>query len=104
MAVEVWPTISKQHALMLMQPRHSKVKVVMAEEVQAVAEETEAANMLEKHLKAMRIQLMALELAVEERNLSMTLEQVEVDHPQSWSRSAGRSSTLEKEAQSQART
>lgn len=44
---------------MLMQPRHSKVKVVMVEEVQAVAEEMEAANMLEKHLKARRIQLMA---------------------------------------------
>ena len=57
--MEVWPTISKQHALMLMQPRRSKVKVVMVEEVQAVAEEMEAANMLEKHLKARRIQLTA---------------------------------------------
>lgn len=109
--MEAWPTTSKLHAVKLLQPRHSKqtkVKVATVEEVQAVAEETQVAHTMEQHLKAKRIRLVARELAaVEEHNLNTTLEQVEVDkehRPQSWSRSARRGNTLEKEAQSRART
>ena len=47
--VEVWLIISKQHAVTLMQPGHSKVKVVMVEAMEAsqevqLGEETEEVN------------------------------------------------------------
>ena len=72
---EVWLIISKQHAVTLMQPGHSKVKVVMAEAMEAsqevqLEEETEEVNLLKEHLKARRTSLMASAVAEEGCNLS----------------------------------
>lgn len=73
-----------------MQPRLSKVKAAKAEEAM-------------KHLMLMRIPHVGLEVAaVEPHTRSQTL--VQEDQPPSWSRSAGRSSTAAKVAQSQPRT